>query len=87
MLTSTGSSASSALRAGYVVTLLQPYHENYDKRLRKRPKLHFLDAGLAWWTSLPSNPATTGVLVHGGPASHRRRSFRVRPWWIWERRC
>lgn len=42
--------------------------------------------GLAWWTSIPSNPAATGVLVHGGPASHSREGFRVRPWWIWDRR-
>lgn len=158
----------TALRTSYLVALLQPYHENFRKRLRKRPKLHFLDTGLvcylldirspeilrghplrgaifesfvvselfkaftnageeaplyhwrdatgheidviidlgdrrlpvevksgmtvaedaldglAWWTSIPSNPTTTGVLVHGGPASHSRRGFRVRPWWIWE---
>jgi len=42
--------------------------------------------GLTWWTSIPSNPAATGVLVHGGPASHSREGFRVRPWWIWDRR-
>ncbi len=37
----------TALRVGFIVTLLQPYHENYRKRLRRRPKLHFLDTGLA----------------------------------------
>jgi uncharacterized protein len=167
---STASQWLSALRTGYLVTLLPPYHRNFNKRLRKRPKLHFLDTGLAcylldirtpqvlrhhplrgavfesfvvseltkafanageeaplyhwrdatgheidvivdlgdrqipvevksgmtvasdafgglaWWTSIPSNPAATGVLVHGGPASHSREGFRVRPWWIWDRR-
>jgi len=37
----------TALRVGFVVTLLQPYHASYRKRLRRRPKLHFLDTGLA----------------------------------------
>lgn len=36
----------SALRTSYLVTLLNPYHKNFNKRLRKRPKLHFLDTGL-----------------------------------------
>jgi predicted AAA+ superfamily ATPase len=36
----------TALRIGSLVTLIQPYHESYRKRLRKRPKLHFLDSGL-----------------------------------------
>jgi len=35
-----------ALRLGGLVTLLQPYHQNFRKRLRKRPKLHFMDSGL-----------------------------------------
>jgi hypothetical protein len=157
----------TALRTSYLVTLLQPYHRNFNKRLRKRPKLHFLDTGLAcylldirtpemlrshplrgaifesfvvseltkafvhrgeeaplfhwrdatghevdvvidlgdrqipleiksgmtvaedalngldWWTSIPSNPATSGVLIHGGVSCYSRRGFRVRPWWIW----
>ena len=36
----------TALRAGSLVALLQPHHANFRKRLRKRPKLHFLDTGL-----------------------------------------
>ena len=36
----------SVLRTSYLVTLLPPHHRNYRKRLRKRPKLHFLDTGL-----------------------------------------
>ncbi len=35
------------LRIGYIVTLLPPHHDNFRKRLRKRPKLHFVDTGLA----------------------------------------
>lgn len=37
----------TALRTGFIVALLQPHHRNFRKRLRKRPKLHFVDTGLA----------------------------------------
>ena len=37
----------TALQVGFLVTLLPPHHTNFRKRLRKRPKLHFLDTGLA----------------------------------------
>lgn len=37
----------SVLEASYVLFLLQPYHENYGKRLIKSPKLYFYDTGLA----------------------------------------
>ncbi|MDJ0762020.1 MAG: ATP-binding protein [Myxococcota bacterium] len=36
----------TALKASSLVTLLPPHHQNFRKRLRKRPKLHFLDTGL-----------------------------------------
>jgi hypothetical protein len=36
----------SVLEASFVVTLLRPYHENFNKRLVKSPKLYFLDSGL-----------------------------------------
>ncbi len=36
----------SALEIGYLATTLPPHHANFRKRLRKRPRLHFLDAGL-----------------------------------------
>ena len=39
----------SVLEASYLVTLLQPYHRNFGKRLVKTPKLYFLDTGLAAW--------------------------------------
>jgi predicted AAA+ superfamily ATPase len=37
----------SVLEASYVVYRLQPYHENFKKRLIKSPKLYFYDTGLA----------------------------------------
>ena len=36
----------TALRIGYLVTVLPPHHANFRKRMRKRPRLHFLDSGL-----------------------------------------
>jgi predicted AAA+ superfamily ATPase len=38
----------TALRIGYIVTLLPTHHAGYRKRLRKRPRLHFLDTGLVY---------------------------------------
>lgn len=37
----------SVLEASYLIRLIRPYHRNFGKRLNKRPKLHFLDTGLA----------------------------------------
>ncbi|HEX6900265.1 MAG TPA: ATP-binding protein [Thermoanaerobaculia bacterium] len=36
----------SVLQASYIVLLLKPHHENFNKRLVKSPKLYFLDSGL-----------------------------------------
>ena len=35
------------LEASYIAFTLQPYHENFNKRLTKMPKLYFYDTGLA----------------------------------------
>ena len=37
----------SLLEASYIIFLLQPYHNNFSKRLIKSPKLYFFDTGLA----------------------------------------
>ena len=39
----------SVLEASYIVTLLQPHHRNFGKRLVKAPKLYFCDVGIAAW--------------------------------------
>ncbi|WP_316826703.1 ATP-binding protein [Pedobacter miscanthi] len=36
----------SVLESSYIVYLLQPYYENFNKRLVKTPKLYFYDSGL-----------------------------------------
>lgn len=35
------------LEASYILFTLQPYHQNFNKRLMKMPKLYFYDTGLA----------------------------------------
>lgn len=39
----------SVLEASYLVFLLRPHHNNFNKRLVKMPKLYFLDSGLVSW--------------------------------------
>lgn len=39
----------SVLEASYVIHRLPPFHRNFNKRLVKTPKLHFVDSGLAAW--------------------------------------
>jgi len=39
----------SVLESSGLVYLLEPYHNNLNKRLIKTPKLYFLDTGLACW--------------------------------------
>lgn len=156
----------TALEIGYLATTLRPHHRNFAKRLRRRPRLHFLDSGLVcsllgirdaatlethplrgavfesfvvaelvkafaarrrrpplffwrdsrgreidvlielagrlvpvevksgltvrpsalrtleWWTAIPSNPTTGGVLVHGGAEDFMMKGFRIAPWFL-----
>lgn len=44
---STAKAWISVLEASYIVHLLQPHHNNFNKRLIKSPKLYFYDVGLA----------------------------------------
>ncbi len=43
----TAKSWLSILEASYIIYLLQPHHNNFNKRLVKMPKLYFYDTGLA----------------------------------------
>lgn len=46
----------SVLEASYIVHLLQPHYQNFNKRLVKTPKLYFYDSGLAAWLLGVQNP-------------------------------
>ncbi len=37
----------SVLEATYIITLLQPFYKNFNRRLIRSPKIYFLDTGLA----------------------------------------
>jgi predicted AAA+ superfamily ATPase len=47
----------SVLEASYIVHLLQPHFQNFNKRLVKTPKLYFYDPGLAAWLLGIQNPS------------------------------
>ncbi|MDL2264279.1 DUF4143 domain-containing protein [Synergistaceae bacterium OttesenSCG-928-I11] len=51
----------SILQASYIVFLLQPYHNNYNKRLIKSPKLYFYDTGLASRLMGVNDPAQLAI--------------------------
>lgn len=47
----------SVLETSYILFRLQPYHENFNKRIVKMPKLYFYDTGLAVALLGIENPA------------------------------
>ncbi|MDP3616741.1 MAG: ATP-binding protein [Rhodoferax sp.] len=57
----------TVLEASYVVYLLQPYHQNFGKRLVKMPKLYFLDSGLLCHLLRVDSPETLAVHALRGP--------------------
>lgn len=46
------------LEASYLIILLQPHHNNLNKRIVKQPKLYFLDTGLACALARIDSPKT-----------------------------
>ena len=56
----------SALEASYLVYLLHPHYENFNKRLVKTPKLYFYDVGLAsYLLGIHSSKAVTFHAMRG----------------------
>ncbi len=66
----------SVLESSYIVRLLQPWHENFGKRLVKMPKLYFLDTGLLCWLLRIDSPQLL--------ATHAMRGFIFETWVIAE---
>jgi len=58
----TAKSWISALENSYLVFTLQPYHENFSKRIVKTPKLYFYDTGLLCYLLKISN--VDQILTH-----------------------
>jgi len=57
----------SMLEAGYIIHFLNPWHENYSKRLVKSPKLYFWDTGLAAYLAGIFEPAQMKTHPLRGP--------------------
>jgi predicted AAA+ superfamily ATPase len=57
----------SVLESSELVTLLQPYHRNFGKRLVKTPKLYFTDTGLAAWLVGIRDPELLALHPMRGP--------------------
>jgi len=62
----------SVLGSSGLVYLLEPYHNNFSKRLIKTPKLYFLDTGLACWLLGWNTPEQ---LINGAMWGHIFESF------------
>lgn len=62
----TADSWLSILVSSGLVYLLQPYSGNTIKRIVKRPKLYFMDTGLACYLSLWNNPRTLELSAMAG---------------------
>ncbi|MDR0490678.1 MAG: ATP-binding protein [Oscillospiraceae bacterium] len=62
----------SVLESSGLVYLLEPYHNNFNKRLIKTPKLYFLDTGLACWLLGWNTPEQ---LISGAMWGHMFESF------------
>ncbi len=62
----TADSWLSILVSSGLVFLLQPYHGNTIKRIVKRPKLYFMDTGLACYLSLWNNPRALELSAMAG---------------------
>lgn len=62
----------SVLESSGLVYLLEPYYNNFNKRLIKTPKLYFLDTGLACWLLGWNTPEQ---LVSGAMWGHIFESF------------
>lgn len=66
----------SVLEASYVIQLLQPHFENFNKRLIKSPKLYFLDPGLVTWL--------LGIQTPEQLATHSARGQIFESWFVSE---
>ncbi len=62
----------SVMESSGLVYLLEPYYNNFNKRLIKAPKLYFLDTGLACWLLAWNTPEQ---LSSGAMWGHMFESF------------
>lgn len=61
------SSWLNVLETTGIIYLLQPYYSSTMKRIVKRPKIYFMDTGLACYLSMWNNPRSLEVSAMAGP--------------------
>ncbi len=89
----TAKSWISALQNSYIVFLLQPFHENFSKRIVKTPKLYFYDTGLLCYLlkmtnheQIASHPFKGSLFENMIIAEHLKRMYHknnVQDTWFW----
>lgn len=89
----TAKSWLSILESSYVVFLLQPYFENFSKRIVKTPKLYFYDVGLAAFllglrdsdelASLQQSGNLFENLVIADIIKKNHHQYLLREYWFW----
>ncbi len=83
----------SVLESSYVIFLLQPYHNNFSKRVIKSPKLYFYDTGLLAFLLKISDPSklklsnTKGALfenlIIAEKAKQNNHQYLLQDHWFW----
>ena len=89
----TAKSWLSILESSYIIFLLQPYYENFSKRIVKTPKLYFYDVGLvAFLLGLRSSEGLSDQsligslfenLVVADIIKKSHHSYRLQDYWFW----
>lgn len=89
----TAKSWLSILESSYIIFLLQPYYENFNKRLVKSPKLYFYDTGLVSYLlgfrgvedldnqSLIGNLFENLIIADMFKRNHHQ--YQLRDYWFW----
>ena len=89
----TAKSWLSILESSYIVFLLQPYYENFSKRIVKTPKLYFYDVGLvAFLLGLRSSDGLNDQALIGSLFKNlvvadiikkNHHSYQLQDYWFW----
>lgn len=89
----TAKSWLSVLESSYIVFQLQPYHQNFNKRISKTPKLYFYDTGLACFLldmrepADLDNPTLLGSLFENLVVAEFQKQnyhqYALKEYWFW----
>jgi len=89
----TAKSWITLLESSYVVFLLYPYFENFNKRIVKTPKLYFYDTGLAAHLTNQTNPEKLKISSNKGHLfenmviaeliKRNEHNYKQKEFWFW----